>query len=110
MVVVVQLIGLMAAMDYQRRKVAAQTHFVLSQAGLQTAVLESVTRERAGSASGIYSTCRYAGSIAGSSALPMLYGVGDEIAGFTRVLTVVVITAFAATLATLGIQHRPSPH
>jgi hypothetical protein len=40
----------------------------------------------------------------------MLYGVGDEIAGFTRVLTVVVITAFAATLATLGIQHRPSPH
>ncbi len=82
----------------------------LSQAGLQTAVLESVTRERAGSASGIYSTCRYAGSIAGSSALPMLYGVGDEIAGFTRVLTVVVITAFAATLATLGIQHRPSPH
>lgn len=80
----------------------------LSQAGLQTAVLESVARDQSGSASGIFSMSRYIGSIAGSSALPMLYG-GDGMAGFSRVLSVVVVTAFAATIASLGIQHRPSP-
>ncbi len=81
----------------------------LSQAGLQTAVLESVSRQQSGSASGIYSTSRYVGSIVGASALPMLFGGGDEMAGFVRVLTVVVIAAFAATIASLWIDHRPSP-
>lgn len=80
----------------------------LSQAGLQTAVLESVARDQSGSASGIFSMSRYIGSIAGSSALPMLYG-GGQLAGFGRVLSVVVVTAFAATIASLWIQHRPSP-
>ncbi len=81
----------------------------LSQAGLQTAVFESVARHQSGSASGIFSTSRYIGSIAGASALPVLYGVGDEIAGFMRVLSMVAITALAATIASLWIQHRPSP-
>jgi hypothetical protein len=86
----------------------------LSQAGLQTAVLESVSREQSGSASGIFSTSRYIGSIAGSSALPMLYVVGDRIAavdglaGFERVLWVVVASSLAATVASLWIQDRPS--
>ena len=88
----------------------------LSQAGLQTAVLESVSREQSGSASGIFSTSRYIGSIAGSSALPMLYGItnggGDGIAnsmaGFERVLWVVVAAALAATIASLWIHDRPS--
>ena len=81
----------------------------LSQAGLQTGVLESVTSDQSGSASGVFSTSRYIGSIAGSSALPMLFASGDEMAGFIRVLSVVVIAALASTSASLWIQHRPSP-
>ena len=81
----------------------------LSQAGLQTGVLESVTSDQSGSASGVFSTSRYIGSIAGSSALPMLYASGDEMAGFMRVLSVVVIAALASTGASLWLQHRPSP-
>ena len=80
----------------------------LSQAGLQTAVLEAVRREQSGSASGIFSTSRYIGSIAGSSALPMLYSVADEMSGFMRVLSLVVAAAFVSTIASLWIQHRPS--
>ena len=96
----------------------------LSQAGLQTAVLESVSREQSGSASGIFSTNRYIGSIAGSSALPMLYVVGggavdsivaidsiagvNGLAGFERVLWVVVASSLAATIASLWIEDRPS--
>lgn len=78
-------------------------------AGLQTAVLESVSRQEAGSASGIYSTSRYLGSIVGASALPVLYGQAAGMDGFTRVLVMVVCTAAAATVVSLGIQHRPSP-
>jgi DHA2 family methylenomycin A resistance protein-like MFS transporter len=81
----------------------------LSQAGLQTGVLESVTSDQSGSASGVFSTSRYIGSIAGSSALPMLYASGDDMAGFMRVLSVVVIAALASTGASLWLQHRPSP-
>ena len=80
----------------------------LSQAGLQTAVLEAVRREQSGSASGMFSTSRYIGSIAGSSALPMLYGVADEMNGFMRVLSLVVASALVSTIASLWIQHRPS--
>jgi hypothetical protein len=39
----------------------------------------------------------------------MLYGVADEMAGFMRVLSVIVMAALAATVASLWIQHRPSP-
>ncbi|MCH8991585.1 MAG: hypothetical protein IIA44_07555 [Acidobacteria bacterium] len=41
--------------------------------------------------------------------LEILYSVGDEMMGFTRVLTMVVVSALAATLASLWMQHRPSP-
>ena len=81
----------------------------LSQAGLQTAVLEAVKKEYSGSASGMFSTSRYIGSIAGSSALPLLYATGNQMTGFTRVLSLVVITALASTIASLWIQHRPVP-
>ena len=80
----------------------------LSQAGLQTAVLEAVKKQYSGSASGMFSTSRYIGSIVGSSALPLLYGSENEMTGFMRVLSLVVITALASTLASLWIQHRPS--
>jgi DHA2 family methylenomycin A resistance protein-like MFS transporter len=81
----------------------------LAHAGTLTGLLESVSHEQSGSASGIFSTSRYVGSIVGTSALPMLYGVADEMAGFMRVLSVIVMAALAATVASLWIQHRPSP-
>ena len=81
----------------------------LSQAGLQTAVLESVKQHHAGSASGMFSTSRYIGSIAGSSALPLLYGTQSDLQGFMRVLSLVVITALASTIASLWIRDRPVP-
>ena len=81
----------------------------LAHAGTLTGLLESVSHEQSGSASGFFSTSRYVGSIVGTSALPMLYGVADEMAGFMRVLSVIVMAALAATVASLWIQHRPSP-
>lgn len=81
----------------------------LSQAGTMTGILESVESTHSGSAAGIFSTSRYIGSIAGATALSILYSVGDEMMGFTRVLTMVVVSALAATLASLWMQHRPSP-
>ena len=81
----------------------------LSQAGLQTAVLESVKQQHAGSASGMFSTSRYIGSIAGSSALPLLYGTQSDLQGFMRVLSLVVIAALASTIASLWIRDRPAP-
>ena len=80
----------------------------LSQAGLQTAVLEAVKKEQAGSASGMFSTSRYIGSIAGTSVLPLLYGADNGMTGFMRVLTLVVVAALASTIASLWIQHRPA--
>jgi hypothetical protein len=51
----------------------------VSAGGLRAAAVESVDRVRAGLASGIFSTSRYAGGIAGALLVSLL--VGDEGAG-----------------------------
>jgi EmrB/QacA subfamily drug resistance transporter len=48
----------------------------LSQAGMQTAAVETVSQREAGVAAGLFSTSRYIGSIVGSSVLPTLYLTG----------------------------------
>ena len=66
----------------------------LSSAGLQASAVEAIEADRAGVAAGIYSTCRYIGSFAGSIALASLLDGGAGLGGFRAVFAI----AFAAAL------------
>lgn len=82
--------------------------FGMGWASLQTAVIESVDLRLAGSASGIFSTSRYLGSIVGTSILAaILTGPGEQ-NRFPLVFAMTAVAAAAAALASLGIAHRPS--
>ncbi len=79
----------------------------LSSAGMQTAAVEAVSPRDAGAASGIYSTCRYLGSIAGASLLPgLLSGTSGSPmpAGVHAVFVLVVLAAALAAASSLGLR------
>ncbi len=78
----------------------------LSQAGMQTAAVETVSPREAGVAAGLFSTSRYIGSIVGSSILPVLYLTGG-IEGFNRVMVMVVGASLLSVVASFGIQQWP---
>jgi MFS family permease len=79
----------------------------LSSVSLQTAVLESVQREQVGLATGIASTSRYVGSIAGSSILARILGSAPaEVGDFRVVFLVTVIAACIAIPMSLGIRSK----
>ncbi|MGH8070846.1 MAG: MFS transporter [Candidatus Entotheonellia bacterium] len=79
--------------------------------GLQSTAIESVSREEAGVASGIYSTSRYLGSIVGSAILAGLVGAGRSDAdGLGRVFVIVLMGAALATVVGLGLRARPEAH
>lgn len=81
----------------------------LASPGLQTSAVESVDRTQAGSASGLFSTSRYLGSIIGSA---VIAGVLDaDRAGAEGMGTVFLLAFIAAALATLagvGLRGRPA--
>jgi DHA2 family methylenomycin A resistance protein-like MFS transporter len=70
----------------------------LAAAAVQTAGLEALPPERAGLASGVWSTCRYLGSITGTSLLALLLtaGVGTGVFWLTAVGGALSVAAAAA--------------
>ncbi len=81
----------------------------ISSAGMQAAAVESVEARHAGAASGIFSTSRYIGSIAGTSVLPVLLGDGTSGSGGVFIMT--MIAALLSIVAALGLppQAKPAP-
>ncbi|MBI3325759.1 MAG: MFS transporter [Nitrospinae bacterium] len=76
--------------------------------GLWSTAVESVSREEAGVASGIYSTSRYLGSIIGSAILAGLLGADrSDLTGLGRVFVIVLAAAALATVVGLGLRARP---
>ena len=80
----------------------------LSAAGMQTAAIEAVEARQAGVAAGLYSTCRYIGSFAGSIALARLLDTGRGLAGFRAVFTMALAGAALSVLATLALRAWPA--
>ncbi|MGY1636739.1 MFS transporter [Geodermatophilus sp. SYSU D00742] len=70
----------------------------MAAAAVQTAGLEALPAERAGLASGVWSTCRYLGSITGTSLLALLMagGAGTGVFWLTAVGGVLSVAAAAA--------------
>ncbi|MDP6452862.1 MAG: MFS transporter, partial [SAR202 cluster bacterium] len=80
----------------------------LSTPGLQTSAVEAVPAAQAGSASGLYATSRYFGSITGSALLAsFLTSDAPNPEGIGAVFTIVLISAILATVAALFL--RPFP-
>jgi EmrB/QacA subfamily drug resistance transporter len=76
--------------------------------GLQTTAVESVSKDKAGVASGIYSTSRYLGSIVGSAILAGLLGADKGgVGSLGTVFLVVLVSAILATIASVGLRARP---
>lgn len=78
----------------------------LSSAGMQTAAVEAVGSEDAGTAAGIYSTSRYVGSFIGSIVLARLLDGGSGLDGFTGVFAMACVGGWLSAIATLGIRGR----
>ncbi len=68
----------------------------VSGASLQTAAIESVPLERAGSAAGMFSTSRYLGSIVGSSLLAAMFANGSGAGSGGRFVTLFAGLSIAA--------------
>jgi len=80
----------------------------LAHAALQTAAVEAAVSERAGTAAGLYSTCRYVGSIAGALLFAALIGRGLE--GFGTLFAVAAGAAACAALVAAGVAPTPARH
>jgi DHA2 family methylenomycin A resistance protein-like MFS transporter len=81
----------------------------ISNAGMRTSAVESISARNAGSAAGVYSTSRYFGSIVGSAILAGLVGVERSSAGgISEVFIVVAVMASTAAIAALFMVARPA--
>ena len=78
----------------------------LSSAGMQTSAVEAVEPAQAGVASGLFSTCRYIGSFAGSIALARLLDTGHGLAGFRAVFAMAFAGAVISVVATTALPAR----
>lgn len=76
-------------------------------AGAQAAALEALRPEEAGAAAGVYSTCRYLGSIVGSSMLAGLVALGTRVDALRPVYILIFLGAGAASLAATRLHGRP---
>jgi DHA2 family methylenomycin A resistance protein-like MFS transporter len=75
--------------------------------GLQTSAVEAVDRNQAGSASGLYSTSRYLGSIVGSAVIAGILGADKtNVDGLGLVFLLSLFAAAIAAIASLGLVHR----
>lgn len=79
----------------------------LSIAGLQASAIEAVDLDQAGVAAGIFSTCRYIGSFAGSIALARLLDGAHGLTGFRAVFAMTLVGAAVSVVATLALPSRP---
>lgn len=73
-------------------------------AGMQTAAVEAAVKRMAGTASGLFSTSRYCGSIVGSSVWAVL--VGAESDQFNVVFAMVFVAAALALVASIVMQPK----
>ena len=78
----------------------------LASAGLQTSAVEAVEASQAGVAAGLFSTCRYIGSFAGSIALARLLDGGVGLAGFQALFTICLAGALVSVGAALMLPGR----
>ena len=79
----------------------------LATPGLQMTAVESVSKENAGAASGVYATSRYLGSIAGSAIIAGILGSGQvDIDGLGAVFILVFVAAAVSAVASVGIRPR----
>ena len=78
----------------------------LSSAGMQTSAVEAVDPAQAGVASGLFSTCRYVGSFAGSIALARLLDSGHGLTGFHAVFAMALGGALISVVATAVMPSR----
>jgi MFS transporter, DHA2 family, methylenomycin A resistance protein len=78
-------------------------------ASVQATAVESVPAQRAGSASGIYSTARYLGSVIGSTALAMVFvskpGTGAS-GRFTALFAALAVIAVAGIAVNTRLGQR----
>ncbi len=84
----------------------------VSGAAVQTAAIESVPLERAGSAAGMHSTSRYLGSVVGSSLLAAMFAQGSGTGSADRFVALFAGLSFAAVLGLVAnslISERESP-
>lgn len=80
----------------------------LSTPGLQTSAIEAVPANQAGSASGLYSTSRYFGSITGSAILAsLLTSDTSGVQSIGVVFMIVLVSAIIATVAALFLRPYP---
>jgi DHA2 family methylenomycin A resistance protein-like MFS transporter len=82
----------------------------LSTAGLQTSAVESVPSDAAGVAAGLFSTCRYLGSFAGSIALARLLDGGEGLTGFGAVFAMSFAGALVSVAAASALPRLTVPH
>lgn len=81
--------------------------FGLGWSGLQTAVVESVPSREAGMASGAFSTCRYFGSITGTSVLAAVVGGRAGVHDFRPIFIMTLAAAALSTVLSLWLPDRP---
>lgn len=81
--------------------------FGLSGAGMQTAAVEAVPPEDAGSAAGLYSTFRYLGGVAGTGVSAAVFAAVGPAAALTPLLLLLALASLAAALSSLGLR-RPA--
>lgn len=76
--------------------------------GVSTSAVESLDRSQAGSASGVFSTSRYLGSIVGSAVLAGLLGAGrDRLVQVETVFVIIAVAAAGSVLAAMALRSRP---
>lgn len=78
----------------------------LGAAALQTSAVEAVAADQAGVASGLFSTCRYVGSFAGSVVLARLLSEGQGLDGFAALFSVALAGAVISIGAALALPAR----
>ena len=96
-------VGLLACL------VAAGAGIGLSSAGMQASAVEAIEQEQAGVAAGIYSTCRYVGSFAGSIALARFLDGGEGLEGFRAVFAMALAGALLSIAAALALPRKRYP-
>ena len=81
--------------------------FGVANPGMQTGALEAAPPDRAGAASGVYSTSRYFGSIVGSAILAGLIGADlADTSGIDGVFILALVASAVSLVAVFGMASR----
>jgi len=80
------------------------------QSSLQTASIEALPREQAGSASGVFATTRHIGGLLATAMVAALVGSGglDSVLPMRLLAGILTVVSFGTMVAALGLHHWPS--